>query len=186
MAKINVRTKISPHDERRWPNRSPKHVINDGSESTVLTEQKGTRRGTAAQVVAALTTTTGLLLTFTVAAQPASAAAYCQCVTFVQRYEHLSGNMANGTDMGRVLKRNGFRYVGQGIAPRPCDVAVWHTSYRSPYGHVAVVHSLLRGKRDLGVAFRGANQGGRFFSQSSCPDVSVVELQYQAAFYYRR
>lgn len=186
MAKFNVDPKNLPHDERRCPDPVTEVIVNDGRESTVLTEQKGRWRDTAARMVAILATTMGLLLTFAVTAPPAGAASYCQCVTFVQRYEHLSGAMANGTDMGRVLRRNGFRYIGHGVAPRPGDVAVWHTSGRSPYGHVAVVHAIRLTRRGLTVVFRGANQGGHFFTQVSCHDVSFVELRYREAFYYRR
>ncbi|MEV0384998.1 CHAP domain-containing protein [Nonomuraea sp. NPDC050643] len=116
-----------------------------------------------------------------------AAAQTCQCVTFVKRYYGLTGGMANATDMGPVLKRNGFRYVGHGIAPRKGDVAVWKSNYYRPHGHIAIVNSAKWDSPGWVVKFRGANQSGSLFTQKNCKNVSIRgNMGYTAAYYYRR
>ncbi|KAB2384862.1 CHAP domain-containing protein [Actinomadura montaniterrae] len=109
-------------------------------------------------------------------------------MTFVQRYERLTGAMANATDMGPVLQRNGFAYVGYGIDPNVGDVAVWRNNVIAPNGHIAVVSKVTWDSPGWIITFRGANQGlvGKF-TQNNCSNVSLrADLQSNKAYYYRR
>ncbi|MFF3671072.1 CHAP domain-containing protein [Microtetraspora malaysiensis] len=117
----------------------------------------------------------------------AAAVVDCQCVAFVQRYYGLTGQMRNATDMGGVLKQNGFKYVGHGMAPRKGDVAVWKDTYYPRFGHIAIVESVTWDSPGWIVKFRGANQGGSLFTQKNCRNVSIrANMGYTAADYYRR
>lgn len=95
--------------------------------------------------------------------------------------------MTNATDMGPVLQRNGFSYVGYGIDPNVGDVAVWKSNVFAPYGHIAIVSKVTWDSPGWIITFRGANQGGSLFTQNNCSNVSLrADMPSNKAYFYRR
>ncbi|MEV5433190.1 hypothetical protein [Streptomyces sp. NPDC052701] len=117
------------------------------------------------------------------------AASFCQCGEYVRRYYSLTGEMApSAKDMGPVLKRNGFKYVGHGIVPSKGDVAIWaaNTGIAGAHGHIAVAASATWDSPGYVVKFKGANQGGSS-THLNCNNVNVRgNMGYDKAYYYRK
>ncbi|OIP73948.1 MAG: hypothetical protein AUK48_09755 [Oscillatoriales cyanobacterium CG2_30_44_21] len=97
---------------------------------------------------------------------------YCQCVGYVKNALGIRQAMGNAKDMIYSLPRQGFRQVTD---PTPGAVVVMQTSFpgaNRTYGHVGFVDSF--DARTGKIKVRGANQGGRTYSDAGCTNVAVV------------
>jgi len=109
-------------------------------------------------------------------ASPSHAANFCQCVGYVKNRFGITVAVGNAKDMIHSLPRLGFTRVN---SPQAGAVVIMQPSFRGSdptYGHVGIVErtSVRNGSTFLTV--RGSNQGGRWFTESNCYNVALVDF----------
>ena len=109
-------------------------------------------------------------------ASPSEAASYCQCVGFVKNRFGITAAVGNAKDMIYSLPKLGFTRVS---SPQHGAVVIMQPSFRGSdptYGHVGIVERTSVRSGNTYLTVRGANQGGRLFTEFNCSNVALVDF----------
>jgi surface antigen len=109
-------------------------------------------------------------------ASPSEAVSTCQCVGYVKNRFGITVAVGNAKDMIHSLPRLGFTRVSN---PQVGAVVIMQPSFRGSdptYGHVGIVERTSVRSGSTYLTVRGANQGGRWFTEFNCSNVAIVDF----------
>ena len=109
-------------------------------------------------------------------ASPSHAANLCECVAYVKNRFGITVAVGHAKDMIHSLPRLGFTRVN---SPQAGAVVIMQPSFRGShptYGHVGIVETTSVRNGSTFLTVRGSNQGGRWFTESNCYNVALVDF----------
>ena len=144
---------------------------------TVLTKIKPSFKKTAVSALLSLAAAVPSSVALShIFASPSEAASTCECVGYVKNRFGITASVGNAKDMIYSLPRHGFTRISN---PQPGAVVIMQPSFRGSdptYGHVGIVERTSVRSGNTYLTVRGANQGGRWFTESNCSNVAIVDF----------